>query len=140
MCLTQGTIEKDPRQGSPECLNQWSYKDWPKRPSDHRLQEAGKKDSDRAITPAMEAVCVPEHLTLPGSLQAKQLCHLHAQLLQGQQCHRQKKSWFCVCRFASVVSHSLWPCRLWPARFLYQRGSLGKNIGAYWPILLTIPF
>ena len=58
-------------------------KDWPKRPSDCQLQEAWKKDSDRAITPAMEAVCVPEHLTPPGSLQAKQLHHLHAQLSRG---------------------------------------------------------
>ena len=32
-----------------------------------------KKDSDRAITPAAEAVCVPEHLALPGPLPAKQL-------------------------------------------------------------------
>ena len=51
-------------------------KDWPKRPSDHRLQEAGKKDSDRAITPAAEAVHVPAHLVLPGSPQDKQLHHL----------------------------------------------------------------
>ena len=87
MCLTQGTIEKDPRQGSPECLNQWSYKDWPKRPSDHRLQEAGKKDSDRAITPAAEAVHVPTHLVLRRVPQAKQLHHLHAQLSLGQSCH-----------------------------------------------------
>ena len=47
--------------------------------------------SSRAITPAVEAVCVTEHLALPGSLQAKQLHHLHAQLSLGQSCHRQKK-------------------------------------------------
>ena len=40
----------------------------------------------------MEAVCVLAYLVLPGSPQAKQLCHLHAQLLLGQSCHRQKKS------------------------------------------------
>ena len=51
-----------------------------------------KKESRRAITPAAEAVCVPAHLVPPGSLQAKQLCHLHAQLSLGQNCHRQKKS------------------------------------------------
>ena len=50
-----------------------------------------KKDSDRAITPAMEAVCVPAHLALPGSPQAKQLHHLHAHLSLGQSCHRQNK-------------------------------------------------
>ena len=47
--------------------------------------------SDRAVTPAAEAVCVPEHLALPGFLQAKQLLHLHTQLSLGQSCHRQKK-------------------------------------------------
>ena len=35
-------------------------KDWPKRPSDHQLQEAREKDSDRAITHA-KAVHVPAH-------------------------------------------------------------------------------
>ena len=44
------------------------------------------------MTPAAEAVCVPAHLVLPGSSQAKQLCQLHAQLSQGQNCHRQKQS------------------------------------------------
>jgi len=38
-----------------------------------------RKDSDRAITPVVEAVGVPEHLVPPGSLQAKQLRHFHAQ-------------------------------------------------------------
>ena len=33
----------------------------------------------------------------------------------------------------SVMSGSLWPCRLWPAGILYQGGSPGKNTGAYWP-------
>ena len=45
-------------------------KDWPKRPSDHKLQEARKK-TDRAITAAVEAVCAPEHLVLLGFPQAK---------------------------------------------------------------------
>ena len=39
-----------------------------------------KKKSVRAITPAAEAVRVPAHLAMPGSLQTKQLHHLHAQL------------------------------------------------------------
>ena len=64
--------------------------DWPKRPSDHQLQEAQKK-TDRAITPAAEAVCVPEHLAPPGSLQAKQLHHLHAQLTLGRAATGKKK-------------------------------------------------
>ena len=64
-------------------------KDWPKRPviaSYKRL----RKDPGRAITPAAEAVHVPAHFAPPGSLQAKQLCHLHAQLSMRQNCHRPK--------------------------------------------------
>ena len=48
------------------------------------------KDSDRAITPAAEAVHVPAHLAPPESLQAKQLRHLHAQPSLRQSCHKQK--------------------------------------------------
>jgi len=43
-----------------------------------------KKDSDRAIIPAGEAVCVSAHLVLPGSRQPKQLQHLHSWSSQGQ--------------------------------------------------------
>ena len=78
------------------------------------------KVSDRSITLAMEAVGVPAHFTLPGSLQAKQLYHLHAQLSLGQSYHKQKKSCLFAHRIASVVSDSLQPCRLWPARLLCQ--------------------
>ena len=44
-----------------------------------------------AITPALEAVHVPAHFAPPGSPQAKQLLHRHAQLSLRQSCHRQKK-------------------------------------------------
>ena len=89
----------------------------------------------------MEAVCVPAHLAPPGSLQAKQLRHLHIQLSLGQSCHRQKKSCFYARRVASVMFSSLRLCRLQPARLLCQGGcSPGKNPGAYWPILVAIPF
>ena len=50
-----------------------------------------KQDSDSVITPTAEAVHVPAHLSPPGSLQARHLCHLHAQPLLGQSCCRQKK-------------------------------------------------
>ena len=50
-----------------------------------------KKDSDRTIINVVEAVCVSAHLVPPGSLQAKQLYHLHTQLSLGQSCHSQKK-------------------------------------------------
>ena len=56
----------------------------------------------------------------------------------GQQTN--KKTRVNVCRVASVVSSSLQPCRLWPARLLCQGGSPGKNTGVYWPTLVAIPF
>ena len=84
-----------------KCLNGWSYrKDWPERASDPR---GLRKDPDRAITPAMEAVGVPAHVAPPGSPQAKQLHHLHAQPSLGQSCHRQKS-------FASMHVGSLGLC------------------------------
>ena len=57
-----------------------------------------------------------------------------------QSCHRQKKSYVYACRVASVMSNSLQPCGLWPARLLSHGGFPGKNTGAYWPILVAIPF
>ena len=99
------------------------------------------KDSDSAITPVAEVVCVPAHLAPPGSPQARQLHHLHAhQLSPGQSCHRQKKSRAYARRVTPVVSNSLRSCRLWPARLLCQGGSPGKNTGVYWPILVVISF
>ena len=99
-----------------------------------------KKNSDRAITPAAEPACVPEHSALPGYPQVKQLRHLHAQLSLGQSCHRQKKKSVYARRVTSALSNSLQPCGLWPARLLCQRGgSPGKNTGVYWPILVAIP-
>ena len=111
------------------------------------------KKTDRAITPTVKAVCVPAHLALPESLQAKQLYHLHAQLSLGQNCHRQKSLASTITgRSCLVVSNPLRPCRLWPAGLLCQGGkgrgrgggggggSPGKNTGAYWPILFAIPF
>ena len=108
-------------------------KDWPKRPSNHQLQEAQKKDSDRAITPVAEAVHVPKHSVLPGSLQAKQLCHLHTQLSLGQSCHRQKKPCVYARRVTLVASDSLQPCRLWPARLLCQ--GVGFSRQESWSVL-----
>jgi len=105
-CLTHQTIEKSPSQG--RSLSTWTgramEKDWPKRPSDCQLKRAQKKDSDRAITPVAEAICVPAHFAPPGSPQAKHLCHLHTQLSLGQSCHRQKKKKY----LASICAGSLW--------------------------------
>ena len=67
-------------------------------------KEGSKKDSERTVSPAAEAVCVPAHLVPPGSSQDRQLHHLHAQLSQGQSCHRQKKN------LASMHTGSLQSC------------------------------
>ena len=82
-------------------------KDWPKRPSDHQLQEAAKKDSERAITPAVEGVCVPAHLVLPGSPQAKQLCNFTLNAHWDRAATGKKMSCIYACRVASVVSDFL---------------------------------
>ena len=89
----------------------------------------------------VEAVLIAAHLAPPGSLQAKQLHHLHAQPSLIQSCYsRQKMSCIYACRVTSVVSGSLRPCGLWPARLLCLGSSAGKNTGAYWPILVARPF
>ena len=88
-----------------------------------------KKDSDTALTPLAEAVCVPAHLALPGSPQAKQL---HAQLSLGQSCHRQKKSCAYVCRITGSCP-TLQPCRVWPARLLCHGWEFSRQ--EYWSVL-----
>ena len=114
-------------------------KDWSKRPSDHQLQEAQKKVSDRAITLAAEAVHAPAHLAPPGSPQPKQLCYLHAQISHWQSCNRQTEV-LCLGtqgRFSCVQCFvTLWTmaCQVSPG------GSPGKNTGVYWTLLVAIPF
>ena len=78
------------------CLLIASYKRLEKRPI-----------SDRPITPAADAVCVPAHLELPGSSQAKQLHHFHAQLSLGAELPQAKKSSLYVRRVTLVMSNSL---------------------------------
>ena len=107
-----------------KCLNREAMeKDWPKRNSDRQLQDAWKNWD--------KAVCDPAHFALR---------HLHAQLSRRQSCHRKKKSCLYVLRVTSVMSNSLRPCRLWPARLLSQGASPGKNTGVYRPILVAILF
>ena len=61
--------------------------------------------------------------------------------LTGAELPQAKKSCIYACKVTLVVSNSLRPCRLWPARILCQRGgSPGKNTGAYYPILVAMPF
>ena len=84
------------------------------------------------MTPVAEAVCVPVHVALPGSLQPKQFHHLHAQLSLGQSCHRQKNVLH-LCAQGHFGSAQLWPCRLWPARLLCQRAGFSRQ--ECWSIL-----
>ena len=123
---------RTPAREPSKCLNsRATEKDWPKRPSDHQATKGSKKDSDRAITPAEEAVHVPAHLVPPGSPQAKQLRHLHAQLALGQSCHRQKHSRIYVHRTTSVVSDSATLSTL--ARLLWQGGGFSRQ--EHWSVL-----
>ena len=70
----QSNGEKPQAREPSKCLNgRGNGKDWTNRLSDLQLQEARKKDSERAITPAAEAVHVSAHLVPSGSLQTKQL-------------------------------------------------------------------
>ena len=130
-----------PQPGGPSiCLNGQNYREilaqevfWSPatRGSKKKKKTKNKKLSDRTITPMAEAVCVLTHLEPPGSLQARQLCHLHAQLSVRKSCHRQKMSCIYALRVNSVVSNSLWPCRLWSSKLLGGGGVASKNTRAY---------
>ena len=91
-----------------------------------------KKDSVGPITAAAEAVRVPAHLAPLGSPWPKQLRHLHVQPSLGHSCHKQKESCIYACEIALAMSNSLWPCGLWPARLLCQRGFSRQE---YWSVL-----
>ena len=95
-----------------------------------------EKDSDRAVTPAVEAVCVPAHgaTRVPTSQAAAPPSR---STLTGQSCHRQKS---CLCAQGHFGCVRLCDPVDWPARLLCQRwGSPGKTTGVYWPILVAIP-
>ena len=73
---------------------------------------------------------------LQGPYKPSKLCHLHAQLSLGQNRHRQKKSCVSAHRVALVVSDSMRPCRLWPARLLSGRFSRQED----WSVLANTCF
>ena len=87
-----------------KCLNRQSY-------GERLTKEAlwlpatrgSKKDSDRAVTPAAEAVHVPPPLAPSGPPWREQLQHLHAQPSLGQSCHSQKS-------LASMHAELFWWC------------------------------
>ena len=113
-------------------------KDWPKRPSNHQLQEAGKKTLIR-----------PQLLRWRQSMSLHTWCHQGpckpsscANFMLNPQWSRAttgKKKNSCVyaLRVVSLMSNSLQPCRLWLGSFLCRGGSPGKNTGVYWPILVA---
>ena len=87
-----------------------------------------KKDSNRAITPAVEAVRV--QLGSPGQAAAPPSYPTRT-WAEPPQTKKKKISCLYACRVALVLSNSLQLYRLWPARLLCQRVSPGKNTGAY---------
>ena len=85
-----------------------------------------RTDSDRAVPPVAEAVscrCTLGSARIPTSQTATPPS---CSTLPQATC-------IYVCRVASLVSHSLWPCRLWPARLLCQGGGFSRQ--EYWSIL-----
>ena len=143
MCLMLQTTEKYSRHLSP--LSAWKSgameKEWQKRPPDRQLQDAGRKDSDRAKTPVAEAVRVPAHLAPPGYLKVMKLHHLHAQLSLGQSCHRPKQV-LCLCAHGYFGSFrffvTLWTvaCQASLSRRGLLQARILVRIGPYW---LTYP-
>ena len=97
--------KEEPQAREPsKCLNRLSYRERLAKEAFWSPAKRGwKKDSDRAITPTVEAVRVSAHLSLPRYLQAKQLHNFCAQLSLGQSCHRQKS-------LASICTGSLRSC------------------------------
>ena len=94
------------------------------------------------MTPTAETVHVPEHLAPSGSPQAKQLCHLHTQNSQWGGAATGEKS------LVPKRTGSLWSCSTLcgpvdcglPDFSVRDRESPSMNTGAYWPILVAIPF
>ena len=102
-------------------LNRRSYGERPaKEASDHSKKL--EKKTDRAKASIVEAVHVPVHLAPPESLQTKQAMPPSCSTLTGVELPQAKKSCVYACRVTLVVSDSLRPCGLWPARLICQRG------------------
>ena len=119
----EGPKAREPSQ----CLNRWSY-------GERLAKEAFWSPATRGLEKDWQG-----HNSCGGgnpcswtlgparSPQLKQLCHLHAQLLLGQSCHRKKKSCIYAQKVALVMSNSLPLCRLWPSRLLCQGGVFSRQ-------------
>ena len=143
----EGPQEKKPSK----CLTGQSYGERRQRPSNCQLQEAKtnkqtKKQknthSDRALTPASEAVHVPAHLALPGSCHKPSSCTTF--MLNSHQGRAATGKKRCL---ASMCAGSLWSCSTLcdlvdcglPGFSVREEGFPDKNTGVYWPILLAMP-
>ena len=113
-------------------------KGWPKRPSNHQLQEAHKKT---LIEPQLlqwrQSVSLHNRCH-QSAHKPSSLSHLYAQLLLGRAATSKNSL---ASRHVGSLRYclTLQPCRLWSSRILCQ-GSPGKETGAYWPILVVISF
>ena len=108
---------------------------WPKRSSYRQLQEAQKKT---LIGPKL----LPQRQTVSlhtwrcqGPCQPSSCATLTFNSHWSTAATGKKKSCICACRVALVVSDSLRPCRLWPARLLCQGG--GCSWQEYWSVLAS---
>ena len=126
-----------------KCLNVGAMeKDWPKRPSDRQLQEARKK-TDKAITPAVEAVCVPCTLGTTRVRASQAAASPSQSTLTGAELPQGEKKVLRLCTQGHFsCAHTL--CSPVDCGLLgfsvREGGSAGKNTGAYWPVLVAIPF
>ena len=115
-----------------KCLNRQSYRERLAKEAFWLPVNRGlKKDSDRGITSAAKAVCVPTHLALSRCLWPKQLCHLPAQLSLGQSSHMGGcfnnvqlfvTLWIVACQASLSVGFSrqeYWSELPYPSRALY---------------------
>ena len=137
-----------PQPGGPSmCLKGQSYEErLAKEAVRSPATRGSKKNCDRAMTPATEAVRVLPHFAPPGFLQDEKLHNLHAQSSLGQNCHRpkkkkRKKTILGLCthgRFSPTLCNHV-DCGL-PGFSVREGCSPGKNTGAYWSILVAILF
>ena len=106
-------------------------KGWPKRPSEHQLQEARKKtligpellEQRQSVSPHTSCHQGP---CKPSSCATFTLNSNGGRAATG----KRQNSHVSVHRVTLVVSNILWPCRLWPARLLCQGVLWARILGS----------
>ena len=140
MCLMHQTAEKDPRQGS---LQVPEWVELQRKTSQRGLLIASYKRLEKD-SQGHNSRCggspFPAHLVPPGSPKAKWLPHLHLNSPWGRAATAKRV--LCLCagslRSCLPLCDSV-DCGL-PGFSVREGSSPGKNTGAYWPILVAIPF